>query len=116
MSLLTAIVLKVMIDLINYCVDRVQAFFGDKEGAAAQVLRGLSSWAIMFFSKVLILLVVQIIFEEDVDLGSFFNVLVLVMTMMAARQISHVVFERLGDSDPDAVRDVAPDPGRPDPA
>ena len=47
-SLLTAIVMKGMIDLINHLVARVKAYFGPKEGTAAKVLMGLSAWAIMW--------------------------------------------------------------------
>jgi hypothetical protein len=57
---------------------------------------GLSAWAIGFFSKIVILLVVQIIFEDDVDLGGFLNVLILVAAMMAARRVSTAIFVRLG--------------------
>lgn len=95
-SLLTAIVLKVMIDLINLAVAKVKDYFGDKEGTAAKVLLGLSAWAIMFLSKIVILQVVQIIFEDDVDLGGFVNVLILVLAMMIARAASTAVYVRLG--------------------
>ena len=96
MSLLTAIVMKVMIDLINLAVGKVKDHFGAKGGTGAKILLGLSAWAIMFGSKVVILLVIQIIFEDDVDLGGFFNVQVLVIAMMAARRLDNLVFRRLG--------------------
>jgi hypothetical protein len=44
-----------------------------------------------------ILLVIQIIFEDDVDLGGFFNVLFLVIAMMVPRRLSSLVFYRLGN-------------------
>ena len=96
-SLLTAIVMKVMIDLINLAVDQVKDYFGDKGGGLAKVLLVLSAWAIMFGSKIVILLVIQVIFEEDVDLGGFVNVLLLVVAMMVARRLSNLAFRRLGD-------------------
>ena len=96
-SLLTAIVMKVMIDGINALVDRAKVYFGAKDSTLEKVLLALSSWAIMFGSKVVILLVVQIIFEEDVDLGGFLNVLLIVLAMMIARRIASLIFRRLGD-------------------
>ena len=96
-SLLTAIVMKVMIDLINLAVDQVKDYFGDEGGGLAKVLLVLSAWAIMFGSKIVILLVIQVIFEEDVDLGGFVNVLLLVVAMMVARRLSNLAFRRLGD-------------------
>jgi hypothetical protein len=108
-SLLTAIVMKLMIDLINYLIALVKHYFGDKEGVGAKVLFGLTAWAIMFFSKIAILAVVQIIFEEDVDLGGFLNVLILVLAMMVARRLCNTVFIHLGDAgseqfEPTAIR------------
>ncbi len=95
-SLLTAVVMKGLIDLINALLQRTKDHFGQKEGTAAKVLFGVTAWAIMFFSKILILEVVQLIFEDDVDLGGFLNVLVLVLAMMVARRVTATVFGRLG--------------------
>jgi hypothetical protein len=41
---------------------------------------------------------VQIIFEDDVDLGGFLNVLILVLAMMIARRLSNTAFVHLGDA------------------
>ena len=98
-SLLTAIVMKGMIDGINLLVQRAKHHFEQKGGKAAHVLFGLTAWAVMFGSKIVILLVIQIIFEDDVDLGGFLNVLILVAAMMAARKLSSMVFVRLGGHD-----------------
>jgi len=106
-SLLTAVVLKLMIDLINYLIAQVKDYFGDKEGAVAKVLLGLTAWAIMFGSKIVILVVVQIIFEEDVDLGGFLNVLILVLAMMVARRLSNAVFVHLGDAESERYEPTA---------
>jgi hypothetical protein len=108
-SVLAAIVMKGLIDLIAYLIQRVKRYFGDKDGTAAKVLFGLTAWAIMFGSKIVILVVVQIIFEEDVDLGGFLNVLMLVIAMMVVRRISTAIFVRLGGPggesfEPTAVR------------
>ena len=50
----------------------------------------------MFFGKIAILVIVAVIFEDDVDLGGFFNVLILVVAMMVGRRASGAVFLRLG--------------------
>ena len=95
-SLLTAIVMKGMIDGINLLVQRAKRYFEQKGGKAAHVLFALTAWVIMFGSKIVILLVVQLIFENDVDFGGFLNVLILVAAMMAARRLSTAIFVRLG--------------------
>ncbi|MGI9613546.1 MAG: hypothetical protein ACR2QO_11585 [Acidimicrobiales bacterium] len=98
-SLLTAVVMKLLIDLIALVIERLKAYFGAKDGTTAKVLFGVSAWAVMFFSKIVILEVIQLVFEEDVDLGGFVNVLILVIAMMVARRISTAVFVRLGGDD-----------------
>jgi hypothetical protein len=106
-SLLTAVVMKVMIDLISSLIARVKGYFDDREGTAPKVLFGLSAWAIMFGSKIVILGVVQAIFEDDVDLGGFLNVLILVVAMMAARRLGTAVFVRLGGRGAEALEATA---------
>jgi len=96
-SLLTAVVMKVLIDVIQSLVDRVKSYFGPKEGSAAHIALVASAWAIMFFSKIAILVVVAVIFEDDVDLGGFLDVLILTIAMMVARRASSAIFQRLGD-------------------
>lgn len=51
----------------------------------------------MFGSKIVILLVVQLIFEDDVDLGGFVDVLLLTIAMMVTRRLSHALFLRFGE-------------------
>jgi hypothetical protein len=95
-SLLTAVVMKAMIDLIAELVARAKQYFTAQGGTVAKVLFGLTAWAIMFGSKILILEVVQLIFEDDVDLGGFLNVMILTVAMMAARRMSTAVLTGLG--------------------
>ena len=95
-SLLTAIVLKLLVDLLQYLVERAKGYFSQKEGKFAHLALVLSALAVMFLGKIAILVIVAIIFEDDVDLGGFFNVLILVVAMMVARRASGAVFLRLG--------------------
>lgn len=95
-SLLTAIVMKVLIDLVQLAIVKVKGHFAERGGTGAKVLFGLAAWAIMFASKVVILLVVEAIFEDDVDLGGFLNVLLLTVAMMLARRLGEAFFVRLG--------------------
>lgn len=87
-SLLTAVVMKGLIDAIEFLMDSVKGRFGDKEGTAARAVTITLMWVILFLSKFAILWVVDIIFEDDVDLGGFFQVLVMVLVMMLARRVS----------------------------
>lgn len=106
-SLLTAVVMKGLLDLIQLLIDRLERYFSEKEGTAARVGFWLSAWAILFFSKIAILQIVDIIFEDDVDLGGFLYVLVLVIVMMVARRISTAVFLRFGRARADSSEPVS---------
>ncbi len=51
-SLLAAVLMKLLIDVIQYLVDRVKNYFGKREGTAAKILLVLSEEAISFFRKI----------------------------------------------------------------
>jgi hypothetical protein len=110
-SLLTAVVMKGLLDLIQLLVDRLKRYFSEREGTGARVGFWLSAWAILFFSKIAILEIVDVIFEDDVDLGGFLYVLVLVVVMMVARRISTAVFLRFGRSGADSGAGIKPASG-----
>ncbi len=105
-SLLTAVVMKVLIDLINSTLTRVRARFGGREGALSEVAFALAMWTVLFGSKIVILLVIEVIFENDVDLGSFLDVLALTAVMMIARRLSEALFVRLVGSGETVLRAV----------
>ena len=101
-SLIAAVVMKGLIDAIQYGMESVQGHFREREGSGARVLMVVLLWAILFLSKFAILWIVDIIFEDDVDLGGFLQVLILVLVMMVTRRVSLFVFERLGGSNRNA--------------
>lgn len=97
-SLIAALMMKVTLDLIEAVVRRIKAALGDRESAASKVLLVLAVEAVMIASKFFILYFGELIFEEDIELGGFFNVFVLVVTMMAARDLSTRCFFGLDDA------------------
>lgn len=98
-SILTAAVLKVILDLILRFEHRVSEFFTRFEGAWAKVVQFLAVWAILFGSKFVILEVVDIVFGDHVDLGGFLMVIGIVVAMMVARELVNRVYIALGASD-----------------
>ena len=62
------------------------------------MLRILSVWLILFFSKFLILEVVDFVFGDRVELGSFLEVVALVISLMVARELFDRVYRALGNS------------------
>lgn len=95
-SILTAALLKVLLDLITAAKGRVLdwARQGDERGRRVAGLFGV--WAILFLSKFLILEAVDVVFGDRVTLGGFVDVLLLAATLMLARQAMAFTYRRLG--------------------
>ncbi len=82
-SIFTAVVLKVILDLLTSVEHRAKEFVG----RYSRVLAFLTTWAILFLSKFVILEVIDFVFGEHVDLGHFLDVLLLVLAMMVTREL-----------------------------
>jgi hypothetical protein len=98
-SILTAVLLKALLDVILAIEHRVGHFFGAQTGTLSRFLRIMSTWLILFLSKFLILEVVDLVFGDHVELGNFVSVLALVITLMIARQVFQQIYIGLGSSE-----------------
>lgn len=96
-SILTAVLLKALLDVIAGLEHRVAAYFRAGEGTLYTVLGYASVFGILFLSKFVILEVVDIVFGEHVDLGHFIDIILLIVAMIAARLIVRQIYVRLGD-------------------
>ena len=95
-SVFTAVVLKLLLDIILAFEHRVSEFFKKWDHAVSNVLRVLSVWLILFSSKFLILEVIDIVFGDHVELGGFLSVIFLVIAMMVAREVFARIYQALG--------------------
>ena len=95
-SLFTAAVLKVLLDLLTAVEHRVSHFFGQY----SKVLGFLSMWLVLFLSKFVILEVIDIIFGDHVELGKFLDVVFLIITMMVVRELVARAYKALGEPEP----------------
>jgi hypothetical protein len=93
-SIFTAILLKILLEIILKLEHKVSAVF-----KAYKVLRILLVWLILFGSKFLILEVVDLVFGEHVELGKFLDVILLVIALMVTREIFNRIYLTLGDRD-----------------
>jgi hypothetical protein len=98
-SILTAILLKALLDLILGLEHRVAHFFETRPGNLSKFLRIMSTWLILFLSKFLILEAVDLVFGDHVELGNFVHVLSLVIALMVAREAVQRIYVALGSSD-----------------
>jgi hypothetical protein len=98
-SILTAVLLKLLLDSLTGVEHRVVHFFQEKEGTIYKVLGGLSVFSILFLGKLLILEVVNLVFGDHVELGHFIDVVLLIIAMIAARLLVQKIYERLGNGE-----------------
>lgn len=98
-SILTAILLKILLEIILRFEHRVGEFFESRPGRFSNYLRIASTLIILFLSKFLILEVVDIVFGEHVELGKFIDVIILVIALIATREVVHRIFQSLGERD-----------------
>ena len=99
-SIFTAILLKILLEIILRFEHIVAEFFKSRPGKLSSFLRIISTWLILFLSKFLILEVVDLVFGEHVELGKFLDVIVLVIALMVAREIFQRIYISLGEREP----------------
>jgi len=96
-SILTAVLLKILLDIILAIEHRIRGLFQRIEGTLSTVLQVLSTWAILFLSKFALLEIVDIVFGDEVELGGLIEVILLVVALMAARGLFAAIYQRLGE-------------------
>jgi hypothetical protein len=95
-SILTAILLKVLLDLVTGIEHHVHHFFAQREGAVFRVLGTVSLFAILFVGKLFILEAVNFVFGDHVELGHFIEVVALVLALMITRRLFGMFYHWLG--------------------
>jgi hypothetical protein len=96
LSILTAVLLKLLLDALVGFEHRVGAWFKARDGTFFRVAGPITVFAILFFSKFLILEIVDLVFGEHVELGHLLDVILLIISMMVARRLVGVIYQRLG--------------------
>ncbi len=98
-SILTAVLLKALLDIVVGLEHRVGEFFEEKDSTVMTVVGVGIKFVILFTSKLIILEVVNFVFGEKVELGHFVDVLVLIIAMMVARAILAKIYKSFGEPD-----------------
>jgi hypothetical protein len=98
-SLLTAMLLQVLLQVTIAIEHRVAGLFKGKSGLRAKVLRVLSTWAILFGSKLAILGAINISFGDSVYFGGPVNGLIsfiaVVIAIIIAEQLMSWIYRSL---------------------
>ena len=97
-SLLTAVLLQFLLQVTIAIEHRVAGYFKTKTGLSAKVMRGLSTWAILFASKLVILEAINFAFGDSVVFGGPINGLVAFIIVVIAIIIAEQAITRIYNS------------------
>ena len=94
-SLLTAILLKGVLEVVVFAKNRVKARFKSASSPRAKVGSGFLLWLVLFGSKFLVLEVVNLVFGDRADLGGFLSVTLLIVTLLIAQAGMQALLRRV---------------------
>ena len=85
LSLLTAVILKLVLEVVVALKDRAKARFKAATTPVGRVVAGLLLWALLISSKFVVLELIALLFGDSVKLGGFWAVTALILVLMFAR-------------------------------
>lgn len=100
LSLLTAVLLKIALELVLLLKGRILALFHASSTAAGKVAAGTALWAVAAGSKLVVLKLIDLVFGDSVSLGGFVPVTVLVLALLASRSSVRRLLDGAPSQDP----------------
>jgi hypothetical protein len=85
LSLLTAVLLKGVLEVVVLAKNRIKARFKAAATPFGKVAAGFMLWLVLFGSKFVVLELVHLVFGASVRLGGFFSVTALILVLMLVR-------------------------------
>ena len=85
LSLLTAVLLKLVLEVVVALKDRVKSRLRAATGPAGKIGGALLLWLLLVSSKFVVLELVALVFGDQVSLGNFWSVTGLILGLMLAR-------------------------------
>jgi len=85
LSLLTAVLLKAVLEVVVLAKKRVVTRFRQADTPTGKVVAAVLIWAVVFGSKFLVLEAVALVFGSRVSLGGFFSVTALILALLLCR-------------------------------
>lgn len=98
-ALITAFLLQLLLKLTILLEHKVAAFFNKRPGKLSKILRFFSAWAILFFSKIIILEAINYAFGDEVQfLGPYHGIvsfIIVVVVILVAEAIISKIYKSL---------------------
>jgi hypothetical protein len=85
LSLLTAVLLKITLELVLRVKNAVLGRLRAADTPSGKVLAGVGLWGVAAGSKLIVLALVDLVFGDSVSLGGFVPVTLLVITLLLSR-------------------------------
>jgi hypothetical protein len=85
LSLMTAVLLKVALELVILVKGQILTRLRAATSRRARLVAAVSLWAVAAGSKLVVLELVNLVFGDAVSLGGFFSVTLLVLVLLASR-------------------------------
>ena len=95
-SILTAVLLQALLSVVVGFEHHVGELFEPMGGTWSRIAEVTAKFLILFTSKLLILEIVNFVFGDQVELGHFLDVLLLIIAMMGTRAITQRIYVGLG--------------------
>ena len=94
LSLLTAGLLKGVLEIVVLTKNRVKARFRTAVTPIGKVVAAVMLWGVLFGSKFLVLELIDLVFGSRVSLGGFFSVTLLILTLLVSRAAVRRLLQR----------------------
>jgi hypothetical protein len=94
LSLLTAVLLKGVLEIVVAGKNRVKARFRKASTPGGKTVAAVMLWAVLVGSKFLVLEVVALVFGDRVSLGGFFSVTALILVLLLSRAAVRCLLRR----------------------
>jgi hypothetical protein len=94
LSLLTAVLLKGVLEVVVAAKNRVKARFREAATPVGRVMAAIMLWVVLFGSKFVVLEAVDLVFGARVSLGGFFSVTLLILALLLSRAAVRRLLQR----------------------
>jgi len=94
LSLLTAVLLKGVLEVVLVAKKRVVARFRQASTPIGKVVAAIMVWVVAFGSKFVALEAVNVVFGDRVSLGGFFSATLLIITLLLSRAAVRWLLQR----------------------
>jgi hypothetical protein len=92
--LLTAVLLKGVLEIVVAAKNRVKARFRQASTPVGKLVAAVLLWVVLFGSKFLVLEVVDLVFGDRVSLGGFFSVTGPILALLVSRAAVRRLLQR----------------------